>query len=362
MGSRNSTRGGSLARFLVVVGVVVIAAGLILPELAKRRQIEKKVSSGPRTFSIERGRAGAEDAQTFVFKFEPNEPLLYAITSRLSLDMDIQGPGERVKTKMGFEMRYRLKLTLKGKSGGDVSTVRMEPSGVEGDWDLTGPSGHVTRKVRGSDVIQTQDGVTTVDTRKGIGLREAKEARKEMAALHLSGEMDIDSKGNVIKVRGDVPFVEFWTGACEGQLGLMGVVFPEKPIATGDSWKGSFVLKKLGKILLEAPGLRCTVRIARQPDITVGGRTISRFTIAAPFKQRNLVGYTDQGGKRIRVNIPSFDRSASGTARFDAEKGALLDSNTKTDGRARMKMSVSGETAALDMVIGGSTQLRLLPR
>lgn len=312
-------------------------------------------------FSLEQVRVQAGDAQQFLFKFEPDQPLLYAIKSRISIDMDMQTPGESAKMTMEVEMRYDIKLTPKGKLGGDVTTLRLEPSGLEADWDITGPAGHIIMKLRGSDITATQNGVTIMDTKKDIGLAEAREVKNELVALYLSGDVDIDSKGKVIKIRGDVPFVEFWTEAIEGQPGFFGVVFPGKPIATGDTWKQFLTVKKMGDILLEEPGLRCMVTLTRDPDTTIDGRNISRFILAAPFKQRDLVGYTNQGGQRIRVNIPTFDRSASGAVHFDGKEGVLIDYNMEIEAKCHMNMSVGEETAVVDMVIGGIMDMQLLP-
>ncbi|NQT83864.1 hypothetical protein HQ563_12615 [bacterium] len=316
---------------------------------------------GAPAFPIEEGRARGGDAQQFIFKFEPNRPLLYAMKVRMKIDMDMQMAMQSMKMKMEFELRWKFKLVPKDKPSEDLNTVRLEPSGLEGDWDITGPAGHIVMKLRGSDVTGTQDGVTTIDTKRGIGLSEARQVKTEISGLYLSGEIDIDSRGNVVNIRGDVPFVEFWTEACEGQPGIFGVVFPEKPVATGDTWKEFIVLKKMGEVLLEEPGLRCTVALTRQPDTTARGRKISRFAIEAPFKQRNLVAYMHQAGQRIQVDIPTFDRSASGTARFDAERQVLIDSHMKIDAKAHMEMSAAGEGATIDMVMGAVTDLALLP-
>lgn len=312
-------------------------------------------------FSLEQVSAQARDVQEFLFKFESDRPLLYATKSRISIDMDIQAPGESVKTTMEIEMRYDIKLTPKGKLGGDVTTLRLEPSDLEADWDITGPAGHIIMKLRGSDITATQNGVTIIDTKKDIGLAGAREIKNELVALYLSGDLDIDSRGKVVNIHGDVPFVEFWTEAIEGQPGFFGVVFPGKPIAMGDTWKQFLTLKKMGDILLEEPGLRCTITLTRDSDTTIDGRNISSFILVAPLKQRDLVGYMNQGGEQIRVNILTFDRSGSGTVSFDGKEGVLIDYNMEIEAKSHMNISIGEETAVVDMVIGGIMDMQLLP-
>jgi len=309
--------------------------------------------------SAEMEESQPEEAREFLFKFEPNQPLLYAMKMSMDMDMDLKTPDESAKIKMGLELRFKIKLTLKEKREGEVSKVKMEPSDLEGDWDISGPAGHIVMKLRGSDMTGTVNGVTTIDTKKGIGLTEARQVKNEVAALYLSGEMDMDSRGNVVKFYGDVPFVEFWTEASEGQLGLFGIVFPDKPVAAGETWQEALVLKKIGEISFEEPGLRCTVKVTRQPDVIVAGRRINQFAISAPFEQKNLAGHMTQMGQQVKVNILSFDRKASGTVRFDAEKGVVIDCPTKIDATANMEMTIGAEKATADLVIKAEADVQL---
>jgi len=45
--------------------------------------------------------------------------------------------------------------------------------------------------------------------------------------------MELDSLGNLGKFYGDLPFEEFWNEAPLEQIGIFGIVFPEKSIAMG---------------------------------------------------------------------------------------------------------------------------------
>jgi len=273
------------------------------------------------------------NAQEFSFKFQPEQPML------------------------GYDV---ILIPVK-KISKDVTTIRLEPSNVRGDWDITGPGGHITMKLRGSELTKTQDGVVVVDTKKNIGLAEARELKQEIAALYLTGEMDIDSKGKVVDIRGDVPFVEFWRENIETQIGFFGIVFPDNPIPTKGTWKEVLTLKKMGDVLLEDPGMRFTVTFTRQPDTIIEDRKIKVFTIEAPFKEKDLIGYMDQGGQRVRLNISNLDRRASGTIRFDAEKGVLIDGDIKALAKTSMNSIAEGQAFSIDMKIDLMTDTRLLP-
>jgi len=49
--------------------------------------------------------------------------------------------------------------------------------------------------------------------------------------------MELDSLGNLGKFYGDLPFEEFWNEAPLEQIGIFGIVFPEKSIAMGQKWQ-----------------------------------------------------------------------------------------------------------------------------
>ena len=52
---------------------------------------------------------------------------------------------EKMNMKTVYEMRYRVTLTPTADPKEGVSTMRLEPSNIEGDWDITGPGGCVFR-------------------------------------------------------------------------------------------------------------------------------------------------------------------------------------------------------------------------
>lgn len=261
--------------------------------------------------------------------------------------------------KQWHELRYKVKLTPLSKTKKGVTTLLLEPFDVEGNWDITGPSGHIILKLCGSHIKGTLDDVIIIDMEKNIGLAEAREFKQEIAGLYLSGKVDIDSKGEIVQIHGDVPFVEFWTEAHEYQIGFFGIVFPDNPIPIAGTWTEGKSLKKLGDTLLADPGVRATVSFTRQIDTTIYGRKINVFTAESSFNMKDIVGYMDQQGQRIRLNIPTFERSASGTIHFDAEKGVLIDSNWKAVGKGSMNFIAEGQTVRIDMTIDAIIKMRL---
>jgi len=279
---------------------------------------------------------------------------------RVDMTMDMRIEGQPQKTKMACEFRWNVKLTPKTQPKQGVTPLELKASGMEGDWDITGPGGHIVMKLRGDHMTGTRDGTTFMDTAKDIGLTEAKQIKKELAALHLSGEMDLDSRGRMGEIRGDEAFVKFWTDSMEGQCGFFGIVFPETPVSVKKSWAEFMTMKKLGQLQLEGRGLRCKATFTRQPDAEFQGQKIKVFSVSAPFSERNLNATMEQLGQQIRLKIAKFDRRATGKVRFDAENGILVDSVTKGDADATMSAAAEGQSFDMDMHLDLLMELRRL--
>jgi hypothetical protein len=299
-------------------------------------------------------------ADQFIFKYPANRPLAYGMRMKMKLDMDMKSGDQRMTMKMAFDLRYRIKLTPTAAPVAGVSALRLEPSGVEGDWDITGPGGHIVIALRGSQMTGTHDGVEVINTAKGVGEEQAQALKKEITPLYLSGGVDLDQRGNVKGFHGDMPFVDFWTEAMSSQVGMWGIVFPDRPVAVGDTWQEALVLKKMGQIKLEGEGLRCTVTFDRKPDVVTGRQRLAEFSLSAPFSHKNLAGSIEQMGQVTQVNLVSFDRRASGTLHFDQDRGVVTDAALRADANGSMNLEGQGQAASMDLAIEMDLQVNLL--
>lgn len=299
-------------------------------------------------------------AERFVFKYEAGRPLVYSIGLKMSTNTDIKAGTESLNTKMTSAIRYRLTLTPTANTKGGVTTMRLEPSNIEADWDITEAGNHIILSLRGSDMKGTLNGVVTIDTAKDIGTDEAQDFKKEILPLYLSGQVDLDNQGNIKQFRGDPPFVEFWTNAAATQVGLFGIVFPERPIPVGDIWQETLLLKKIDHTKIEGEGLHFTMTFTRQPDVVLEGKRIAVFNLSAPLSSKNLTGFEQQMGQNTRVNILQLDRRSTGTLRFDQERGVLIDCTTKADANGLIKTIVQGQEVTMDQKIDVDMQVNLI--
>ncbi len=298
--------------------------------------------------------------QRLEFKYEAGRPLAYAMGMKMSMDMDIKAGTENMNMKMIFDLRYRVTLTPTADPKDGITAMRLEPSDIEGDWEITGPGGSIVMSLRGADIKGTQNGVVVIDTAKGVGVDQAQEFKKEILPLYLSGLVELDTRGNVRQFRGDMPFVEYWTDALASQVGFWGIVFPEQPIAIGATWKETLSLKTVGEVKLEGDGLQCDLTFTRQPDVVAQGRSLAVFNLSAPFTHKDLTGTMEQMGQITRLNISKFDRNGTGTFRFDLDKGVLTDGAMKADANASMNALVQGQALTMDLQVEMDMHVNLL--
>jgi hypothetical protein len=244
----------------------------------------------------------------------------------------------------------------------DLTRLTMETTNLEADWDIITPQGKIKATMRGDHVVSTHNGVTIIDTKKGIGVAQAKALTREIEPLTMTGQIEVFPTGKHGKIIGDPKFVKFWTEGMESQVSFFGLFFSEKPIAVGDSFHEYLTLKKIGQMMLQEPGLRCKITVTRQPEKNINGRNVSAFKISSPFSQKNLMGYMQVGAQKVQVDIREFKRNANGSAIFDNKKGELINCHIDIDAIAKMKMT-SGLTGTLmDMDMKIKTDIRKLEK
>lgn len=299
--------------------------------------------------------------QPFVFKYEPGESSSYAMSMKVGLGMDMEVGEENTKMDMAFEMRYNMKLTPVADPKDGIATLRMEPSNVEGDWDMDLPNGHMMITLRNGKMKGTLDGEVIIDTEHGIGEASAQEIKKEIFALFLSGRVDIDASGRIKKFDGDLSFVEFWTEATAAQLGLLGIVFPEKPIPAGSSWQESLCLKKMNAVKFDGDGLVSLLTFTRQPDEEIQGRSLAVFSLSAPLSKSGVFGTMEQNGPATKFNITKLDRNGIGKFYFDQVKGTLVDANMKADGKIQMNTTVGRKEMTMVCKVNMEMKAKQLP-
>jgi hypothetical protein len=304
-----------------------------------------------------RPQADGSGVDSFRFKHEPGRPLTYGMILKTTMEMNIGG---HEAMKMAVEMRFKLKLTPDSEARDFFSALKVEPSDLEGDWDIIDAGGRtLLRLQKGLKLTGTRDGAVVIDTEKRVGLEAAETFKKEISGLTLSGFVDLDGRGVIREYRGEEPFVTFWKESGQEQFGLFGITFPNRPLPAGAAWEETWFLKKMGQVILEGEGLRCVNKYERLPDREVSGKTLAEFTLSAPFDGKDLTGSMDQGAQKMRVDVRKFRRRGTGRFLFDPVRGSLIQGSVSADGDAAMRCTLEGRTTDMRLRVKADMETAL---
>ena len=304
------------------------------------------------------GRGGPE---RFALRYPADRPLVYAMAVNMTADMAVKSGEQSTDLQMTVTLRYRVRLVPTVPARNGAATMRLEPSGVEGDWDINSGSGHMAIALRGTEMTGTHNGNVVIDTAHGVGTAQAEELKRQIMPLSLQGEVVLDRRGQAREFHGDPAFVQFWTEAMASQTGFWGIVFPEHAVAVGDTWPGVVTLGKMGQVRLEGGALQCTVTFERRPDVKGAGGRLATFALSAPFSCQNLNGVLEQMGQNMPVHLTRFDRQARGTAHFEPARGLLADAAMTADANATMRLVGTDQSATMEVKLGLATSATLMP-
>lgn len=301
------------------------------------------------------------EGEKFEFKYEAGEPLTYDLLVKMSMAMTMEIGDMVQSTNMVYSMTYKATLNPTDQVVDGVTTLDFKPSDIGGEWDIESGESKILMSLKGKHMKGTVNGQEFIDTEKGVGEDAAAEVKKEMMALYLSGQMDVDALGHIKGFKGDEPFVDFWTEMLAQQVGFFGLVFPDKPLAVGDEWEEFIVINKMDQIKLEGEGLRCDLTFKRLPDVEVDGAKLAEFQLKAPFSHKDLKATMDQMGEKTPLTIETFKRTAQGKMRFDQAKGTFTHSEVEVDADVVMITRAGGEDLNLDMKLGMQMEMKLVP-
>jgi hypothetical protein len=312
------------------------------------------------TSPLAAGPVRAEEGRVFAFDYGSGEPLVYETKLEMGVEMLMKTGGQEIPMSMAMVIRYDLQLAAEGAAADGATSLLLEPKSIAVDWDISAPNGETEMHLRNGEMTGTQNGTVFIDTAEGIGVAQANEVKKELAGVFLTGHVDLTPRGEIAEFRGSVPFVDFWEEASAAQLGFFSIVFPEEPIAVGESWTETLVLERMGTIRLGEGGMRCDTTFTRLPDEDVDGTTVSRFRASAPFDHQNIRGFVESLSGNMPMNFRSFERNATGTISFDPARGALVDAEMSVDATAAAVTTVQGQSIDMDLEIDGGVSMELV--
>ena len=305
----------------------------------------------------------SDASQIFKFKFELNKPLVYALESKYRSVNDASAGTRNSLTRTSTETRYKIRLTAVSTNEDGTTTVYYEPYDFEQDVESVGASGRNTISARGLNIISKQNDIVVVDTSKEIGMSQAKNLKLPIYPSLLSGYFDLDSAGNVKKLDGDLPFIDYWQGNLKFQLSFFQIIFPTNTVAIRDSWTNYLALKNAGGVVFNGDGIVQPHVFTRELDSSANSGTnasIACFSLYESDSYQNFGGYLDQFGQKTSIAIPDHTESMNATFHFDQKLGRLVDMKKTSKTHDSFNMMVQGNASNGNNDADGENSVNLI--
>lgn len=297
----------------------------------------------------------------FQFKFDPNKPLTYAVEIKNSSMNDNETGQRSTLTRTTTANRYRVRLTAMGTNADGTTSVYFEPYAYEFDYHSTGPGGDIDSYTRNLDVQTRQNGIVMVDTQKGVGMEQWQSLRQAVYPHLLSGYMDFDRSGHIVKYEGDLPFIDYWQHQLQYTSNLFYIVFPTNAVAITDTWTNDYNFKTAGPVVFDGNGLAQVWSYTRGPDQATSNGPAASFTLYSSTDLKDLTGYTDHLGQRNSVEVPEHVASMNASFLFDQKRGCLVSLTESESAHEDLNMVIQGNSATGHNESESSISITLVP-
>jgi len=305
-----------------------------------------------------RAQTTTDDSQLFAFKFQTNQPLVYAFSIKTRTMTENNTGGKSSLANNTTDIRYRVRMTYY-KNNPDGSTfVYFKPYRVAEDMDIVGPN-HFVLQIRGLKIKNLQNNVVTIDTENNVGMSQVNQIKHGIYPVMLSGYFNFDPMGRTLKFEGDLPFIDYWTEMFKARLGYFSILFPNHRVGIQEAWTENYPMNTCGGAVLDSP-LTFTNTFTRGLNLMTNGNPIASFDMTSANHLQNISGYIDQNGQKSSLNISQFNRDSFGTYHFDRKRGVLLDSKTTDTDDISIEMLVQGNSATSHYNIKTEMQINLI--
>jgi hypothetical protein len=322
-------------------------------------------------------RAGEKPAaargSAFAFAFG-KEPLVYSVhvkmeskgyassgSSSYSYGSPYANGAQSAVTKSTGDLRYKIRLTGTGMTKDGLMVVKYEPFDYEAEADVTVAAGHFVTTMHDMSLKTTQNGIVIIDTDKGIGMGQAKTMKIDAILMLLSGEMDVNSIGEIKNVHGDLPFVDSRQEQMKTDIGLFGFVLPPLAITNGETWEVVTPIKKFGTARIDGAGINYTNIFTLAEDASSDNANIATFTYSAPLFARNLSGYIEEHGQSTHEDLSELEQHGFGTVHFDKKRHVFLDEQLTKSGSVVTTMLIEGRAMTSHAENRSEVEMKLIP-
>jgi len=294
-----------------------------------------------------------------------NHPLVFAVESNTktvtSRTMHLETGDKYSVIQNSVETRYQLKLTPVRKAHDGTWTLHYEPMDRQEIMDVIDDDGHVSTTIHNLDIRSTRDDKVEVDTAAGVGYTQGKTLKEGVYPKLLSGFFDFKPDGEISKVDGDLPFIDFWTDTIKYQVGFFDFIFPPNPVSRGDSWNANITLKDLqGTIRLEGDGILETNIFKRDEHAATAGPHILAYAGSLLAHETGLMGDMDLMGEETKVKITDFNHTKNGKYQYDPDAGCLSDGSQDENVTVTVELAYKGNPVTMKTELHITSKFQLM--
>jgi hypothetical protein len=323
----------------------------------------------------------SDGKDSFLLNYKGEEALVYLVEMKISTNTLSSFGDESQNQRMDVTMRYKNTLTpvqknagapnalqagksagaqdavQAGKSAGAQDAVQassmqglqnsysrfvMQNHDLEAHWDIDDGSMKMKITFKDDHFVGTINGEQAIDTRNGVGQQIADAMMNEMKALFEQGGVGLQADGSIDGFGGSDEFVAFWKQESQKQMGLFGIVFPEKNITIGEAWQKNLWMRSLESLILQ-DSVNQIFTYTRQPDTIVNNNSLAVFEMDAPLLLQNAVCYTQSTGL-TPFQLDTLDRKTKATFLFDQKRGVVQSIKNASDILIDLTAEMMGST------------------
>ena len=295
------------------------------------------------------GGARAEQAKTFRYKMQKDQPLIYRFTQTTKQTQKVNG--RTIETEVGQTT---------------VKVWTLEKIDEKGNFHLKDETRQLKAKIEIGPLGEYKYDSTAAEQESGTVLSEAlNPVYDQLSTASLT--VTVAPDGNILSVEGyeellgdllkDNPLASQLTGggskeAAKLSLADQFIQFGENPVKPGDTWEKSYEIElgRIGKV----QGKQVYTYVG--PD-KVGDRPTAKFTVTYDLSVD--IDINTQGSK-VTGTLSTAD--ASGTVQFDPENGRIVSKQTTLTLSGNLNISAGDQNFTVEISQTQTTKLELLDK
>jgi hypothetical protein len=227
--------------------------------------------------------------------------------------------------------------------------------------DVFDSSGEMVASLHGLEMKATQNGIIVIDTAKAIGEIQGAKLKQEIYPKMLSGYFDFSPAGQIVKIDGDLPFIDYWTHELKLRIGFFDITFPEHSLADGGTWTENLIVNDFNGLKFGDDGLIETNVYSCKLNSNFTNNVVISIDCSVASNWKDIMGTLEQLGQSTTLNISEFDHNSSSKIQFDSMRGCILTFSETGTLHISMDMLIQGNSVNMTVDSQKDTEIELLP-